>query len=493
MKVYSIIQKDNVNTLKEEFLNNSNKDFKKMYVFLGTLKETGFDVLEECLIDNKARKIIAFAYDKKNTTKKMLDIILKYTKNVWIYNNNRQDELNSNIWIFENNKTAYVYFLSGSLSSPNLSTDMHIYTKLEFDIQDTKEKKEYDSFVNNLTELLKSDNFVKLNKEYIEELSNSKEIFSTRQYVYNVPNLSDLINNGTIKKSGINKDIETNLNFSKNKNHEGADGLEHINVKSMEEISFDIDISEAQKLEKTNNKVSETKETINYNQNDKENIDIEAGQDKEYIIPLEDSDKEYKEIEKFEEVEAVIDMEKEIFSSSIVKLDKRKVESNLEKMQMEENITKKIDLMKVSNLIMELPKKPTKGKEVNVIKIPNYIKEAIPNFFEAIAKAKTVTKIDGIKYKQSTINIELVDVNENKKYLDKNAKLSIKTGQTYISFISDILNDIGYDENDIVRIIKLAKDSYHIEIIPKEIDEYAFWKKLCTQNFKSSVRCYGMM
>ena len=48
-------------------------------------------------------------------------------------------------------------------------------------------------------------------------------------------------------------------------------------------------------------------------------------------------------------------------------------------------------------------------------------------------------------------------------------------------------------KKDIARIIKLAKNSYHIEIIPNGIEEYNLWEKLCTNSFRGSDRHYGLM
>ena len=70
----------------------------------------------------------------------------------------------------------------------------------------------------------------------------------------------------------------------------------------------------------------------------------------------------------------------------------KKVEKKIKKeaKEKEENnpASKKIDLTKVSNIIMELAKKPTKGKDIDKIKIPNYIKDMVPNFFEVMEEAK---------------------------------------------------------------------------------------------------------
>ena len=64
------VQLDSVNTLKEKILSHSNSELKKIYIIISSMKETGFDVMEELLIDLKAKKLIAIGIDKKNTTKK---------------------------------------------------------------------------------------------------------------------------------------------------------------------------------------------------------------------------------------------------------------------------------------------------------------------------------------------------------------------------------------------------------------------------------------
>jgi hypothetical protein len=59
--------------------------------------------------------------------------------------------------------------------------------------------------------------------------------------------------------------------------------------------------------------------------------------------------------------------------------------------------------------------------------------------------------------------------------------------------VSDKLKDILFEEKDIARIIKLASDIYHIEIISKGMQEYKLWDKICTKKFKSTDRNYGIM
>ena len=55
MKTKVKIQKNGENSLKEEILNNSNEKLLKLYIIAGCVKETGYDVIEEALIDLKAK------------------------------------------------------------------------------------------------------------------------------------------------------------------------------------------------------------------------------------------------------------------------------------------------------------------------------------------------------------------------------------------------------------------------------------------------------
>ena len=92
MKLELKVQKDGVNTLKEEVLKHSNSKLEKMYLVMGNVKESGYDVIEEALIDLKAKTNIVMGIDKKNTTKKILDNIITYSKNVSVWDNNEENE-----------------------------------------------------------------------------------------------------------------------------------------------------------------------------------------------------------------------------------------------------------------------------------------------------------------------------------------------------------------------------------------------------------------
>ena len=126
------------------------------------------------------------------------------------------------------------------------------------------------------------------------------------------------------------------------------------------------------------------------------------------------------------------------------------------------------------------------------MKIPNQIRDLVPAFFETSKKAKNIEK-DGANYKEAKITLEIIDIVANEKRKDNNAYISAKSAQSYFTIVSDEFVNVEYKEGDLARIIRLADDTYHIEIIPQELDEYNIWKKLCNQDLRGSTKRFGIM
>lgn len=465
MKNILKVQKDGVNTLKEIILSHSNSKLKKIYIIAGNIKETGYDIVEECLIDLKARKFLAFGIDKKNTTRKILESALKFTKNVYVWDNNDEVEFNSNIFVFEYEDVAKVYSFAGSITDSMLETDFMLYNEVTYDL--IQDKKEYELYITEITKCIK-DNFKKLEKEYIDELAENKLIFTTKQYVHSIPSIAELL--GKKEEKSVEEAPKVKL------------PKVEIDVNSLD--AFEIDLSDYSEREAAvyEEDVIEEKAKIENN----EEVETEAFGLNEEISDLE---------EDYEISDEVIDMEAMVLESEVVKIDKKNIkkkEAKKDEIKEAKQTSKKINLEKVSNIIMELAKKPTKGKDITKIKIPNYIKDMIPNFFEAMEDA-VYRKTENGEFKETNVKLEIIDVNNGNKFVDENAKLSQKIGQTYVEFNSIKLEDVMYEEMDIARIIKLSKNYFHIEIIPSGIEEYNLWDKLCTNTFKGSSRQYGLM
>lgn len=470
MRIELKVQKDGVNTLKEEILAHSNSKLKKIYIVASNVKESGYDVLEECLIDLKARKFIVLGIDKKNTTRKMLENVIKYTKNAYIWDNNSEVEANASILAFEYEDEAYVYLAYGDFTDSMLETDLSMYTKLTYDL--IKDKNEYEQYIEGITKTVK-DNFVKLEKTYIDELAEQKLIFTTKQYMHVVPSIAELLG----KKEEQVEVIE-----------QTPKSLPRVELDVNELDTFEIDLGDMADIETKQTEEYALEQVAEEVVEHEHDIETEAfGLNEE---SLEDDEQEY------EISDEAIDMEALVLESKVIKINKDEIEKGKEKSkkkaEQEKQASKKINLDKVSNIIMELAAKPTKGKDVNKIKIPNYIKDMVPQFFETMDDAKLLKTDDG-EYKETVIKLEIIDVNNGMKYVDNEAKLRQRVGQTYVEFETDKLINVVYEELDIARVIKLAKDYYHIEIIPQGIEEYTLWDKMCTNNFRGSSRQYGLM
>ncbi len=504
MSVKLIFQKDGNNTLSENITIAFERKPKKAYFFCSSLKETGFRIIEEDFIDSKTKIYFAIGIDKKNTTRNMLENLLLYTKDVYFYSNNQLVEFDGNICIFEYEKEAVMYTTNSSMSESGLKDNLSIYTEYTYNLEDKDSKQEYKNIIKELTSKIEDEGFIKLDKNAIERLVEEKEIFTTRQYNHNVKSIAELLGKS-------NERLEDKVQVK-----EEADdvylGEASIPKFDLSDSDIDIEIDDFVLPEEDNEKI-ENKEKV------KEDIEVEENKEDSRIF--EQNSNEYddnisynnelydEDLEDFDfDENETLDIDKMLFSKADIKLNvgdkkaKKVIEEKENDGPEKEDESfddsdevvqvKKVNLNNVSNLIFELPSKPSKGQDVNSIKIPNYIKSMIPEFFEINENGKNVD-ISGASYRKRDIKIEIVDVKSGTKYTDREAKILSKNGQTYITITSDSIKNIEYSENDIIRIIKLASDIYHIEFVSKDLQEYKLWNKLCTQKFKASTRKYGMM
>lgn len=492
MQINLIIQKEGKNTFSQ-ILKEKLKDSKKLYVFSGMLKESGFQIIEEELLDTKIKSFFVIGVDKKNTTKTMLESMLKLTHDCYFYINNSEIEYNANFVIIENAKEAYIYSSSSNFSESGMVDNLSEFLEVKFDLLDTKDKDEYKLKLKEFLKISEDDKFSKLDKNVIENLVNDKEIFSTRQYNHNVISISELLG----KKEENNNMLSNGTEYNENAKLPKID-LSGVDI----DIEIpDIDISEVEKTEeKQKNKkekvdknidndiVFETFEDNNVSENGKKNLEqIEVQEEQNDLNNMYDE-----ELEKLDfNEDETIDINDLLFTKAKVKLTKKEKK---EEQKEDESIleVKKLNLNNVSNLILELPQRPSKGQDLKNIKVPNYIKQMIPEFFEFNENSRNES-INGSMYKLRDVEIEIVNAKTSEKFTDRKAKLMIKQGQTYTTFNTPALENVEYNEGDIVRIIKLSSDIYHIEIIPKELNEYKIWSKVCNQTMKSTTRKYGMM
>ncbi len=479
MKIDWLIQKDGNNTIGENIVEAFNRKPKKVFAMVSELKDSGLEILEEGYIGTEAEFDVIVAINKKNTTKIMLESLLRNANKVYAYDNNNEIALDGNFFIFVYKEVAVVYTYTGDTTESTLSLNNSMYTKVIYDLSLAEDKELYKKLKKNFDNVIKEFEINELTRDMLSNLQAEKKIFTPKIYNHTVKSVAELL--AESKKTSKESDVkEENVYLEDSSNP-------MINKVDLDLDNFNIDI------EFTEDEVREPENILDKGE-DMDNIEIP---EEEYLSEkiVDESELEEDEISFDDEEDDVkvedeaIDLESMIFGSDKLKIKNEDYESKEED---EKVISKKIDLNTATCLVMQLPRPSTRGKEVNVIKVPNYIKTTIPNFIN-FNKDVYKAKEDNVEYKYRKIKFSILDVEENKVYEDTNAKITHKDGQTYLAFSSEVISKVKIEENYIARILKLEEDEYRCEIVPLDSNEYPVWKKVCNLTFRGSNRKYGIM
>lgn len=475
MKIDWLIQKDGNNTIGENIIEAFERKPKKVYAMISELKDSGLEILEEGYIGTESDFDIIVGINKKNTTKIMLESLLRHAENVYVYDNNNEVGFDGNFFIFVYKEVVVVYTYTGDTTESTLSLNNSMYTKVIYDLSVADDKEMYKKLKKNFDNVIKEFEVITLTRDIISKLQAEKKIFTPKIYNHNVKSVAELIAETKGVKKEENKTENIYVENSTNNMINKIDlDLDNFNI----DIEFNEDeiVKDNKEEEEISNiEIPEEEyesETKNFNQED---FEEEIPLDEEETVNYEDED--------------AIDLESMVFGNSKIKIKDEdvKIEDEDEKI-----ISKKIDLSSATCLVMQLPRPSTRGKETNVIKVPNYIKQTMPNFIN-FNKDVYKEKDGNVEYKYKNIKFSILDVEENKLYEDNNAKLVHKDGQTYIGFSSDVISNVTIKENYIARIMKLDEDEYRCEIVPLDSNEYPVWKKVCNLTFRGSERKYGIM
>ena len=394
MQVKIIMQRENENTIANAISNCLENNAKKAYFFIGNFKETGYKIIEEDLIDIKTKLFFVIGIDKKTTTRSMLDGLLSYTNDVYYFSNNNINEFDSNICIFEYSNEAYMYVCTSNMSESGIQTDLSLYTQIVYDLKNSEDKQLYKSQIKELLKIVELDGFNKLDKDEINKLVENKEIFSTRQYNHSVMSISELLGKKPQKEESKKDPVEV------------ADDIINKEVEipkvDLSDISIDIDIPE----DEIQPQKKQEEITIDYKEDEISKKELPKVEDKkqEEIMKIEEDEEEISDLDGIDPNES-LDINDILFSKADLKLDITKEKAPKKTLKRKKEIlpedqdelvkVKKLNLNNVSNLIFELSSK--NSKEPEAIRVPNYIKTMIPEFF-GLDEAQN-EEINGTLYK----------------------------------------------------------------------------------------------
>lgn len=454
---------------------------KEISFMFSLVKSNAIDMLKPALtefIENGGVVNFYVDSDKRFLTNPLIPELLDLGCNLYTYINPEGNaEFQYRGIIVESAKSSDVYLTSGNLSLTGLYNSHNIITHISYDI--SKDKEEYKNFKNSILSEDLTNKFIKISTEtlpkIIDDIKKSTSIPSISDFTKN--DFSKVDTNSTKKidlsEPNISIEIDDNVDFLipqespvKPKNEK----KQTLAVPSQSESTISIDTSAPI--------VEYTSEPIYYGAD--EAIDVENLLFESKMKSVINSTAKPIKTNAFSSDNLVIDDE--------IQLKEQADESNI--------VTKKIaSVSKTSIFMFESPKITHKGACAEEIKIPIYIRDLLPEFWEW-PESYEVTG-NQAKIKSRICTFEIIDTMEPENIIeDKAAKLFQRVDESSFSIYSSELKKLDIEENDIIRLIKVSSenDSYYTcEIIRKTAKEYQIWEQFCTQNFKNSSRKYGIM
>lgn len=452
----------------EQLLLSKRPKYTDLSLFFGLVKENAFEKIYPSLksfIMNGGNIKFYLSYDKKGASKKVITSLLELGCEVYGFTGNDKDfitDFQYKTIIFSSDKKATVLLSTGNFSLSGLYEGHNTITEFSFELK--TDKTDFNSMLESLLPNYTMCLFKKANHENLNDFvkSSEKPIPSIEEFTRKDVEQSEPIET-TIDDFSIDIEIDQNVDF----------------------LVAPIEAPEKPKKEK----VAETKPSTNSSLEPIEAIDF--GEPKYYLG---------------DDVAEALDIENMLFETSSNGLnfsldDKKDIVENehtyndeLEEPIQTKIIAKSTNLSRTSIFMMQLPKIAQKGATKGEIKIPVYLRDLISSFW-GWPKEYSVAKNSIEKSRICTFKI--IDTKEADITLtDENVKLFQREGENSFIILSEKLEELELNENDIIRFIKTesATGSYYTcEIVRTDAKEYPIWEQFCTSLLKGSKRKYGLM
>lgn len=450
----------------EQLLMSKRPKYTDLSLFFGMVKENAYEKiypnLKAFIIDGGNIKFY-LSTDKKGTNKKVINSLLELGCEVYLFIGNDKDFVTDFQYkgaIFSSPRKATILLATGNFSLSGLYDGHNVVTEFDFNLE--TEENEFNETLEKILPSFTMNLFEEVTRENFDEIlrPQDKPILSIEEFT--------------------RKDVEQTTPIDL----------------STDDFAIDIEIDQnVDFLVATETEPKPKKEKVEDSSNIKKTIEkpieaIDMGEAKYYLG---------------NDVAEALDIENMLFETSSNSLkfsmpednftsDENTYEEDEEEILETKIIAKSGNLSRTSIFMMQLPKITQKGTSAGEIKIPTYLRDLIPTFW-GWPKEYSVNKYSAEKARVCTFKI--IDTkNPNLTITDDNVKLFQREGENSFIVLSEKLQRLLLNENDIIRFIKTESidgSYYTCEIIRIDAKEYPIWEQFCTNVLKGSKRKYGLM
>ena len=150
-------------------------------------------------------------------------------------------------------------------------------------------------------------------------------------------------------------------------------------------------------------------------------------------------------------------------------------------------MSSELDYSKMNTLMIEANKIVEKGAGAGEIKVPKSIADNLAQFFDY----DNSFKLDENNRLNSVVTFDVFDNRSNKLNVDENTLIT--NTDKGLAIKSSVIDSLGVNEGDIVRIIKENLKKYRCEIIRKDTEEYNLWERYLVNSIRGQKRRYGII
>lgn len=174
----------------------NDKELKEAYVIMGVFRDEAYEVLKDNFKNAKNNNVkvnFTVGIDRKSISAEVLKELLELSNNIYVYNNNVQDDFNAKIYIFKYEDKAQIIIPATNFTLKGITTDYSNVTKVEFDLPN--DEQQYNEFMYGIKEYIYPDLnvFKLLNDEVIEELSLKRDLMVIKGKDSTLPSIEDYL------------------------------------------------------------------------------------------------------------------------------------------------------------------------------------------------------------------------------------------------------------------------------------------------------------